>query len=338
MPKSARIARSVTRRIASVALGVALIAFAVAAPARAQSAYTPVAQSVSVDLSVLDRLGPAPQVPDGRFVLHIPKSPAAPETRVASRHSRTPVHHPVKAVAEIQHIGSVTIDYAALPAPVSENVARLVLRRPGTQVVAANQPASQTPAAPLTPPPAAPTKVVTLQPPAPQPAPMPTPPETPRPQVAALPPANIGRITPAAGPADEPLPQPLLGGTALASTRSPMAPVVNPAVAAPRSDSGAVRFSPGVAELQGDAAVVLDSVAQKLSTTPQERIQLIAYASGTSDQAIEARRMSLARAVAVRAYLIQRGVASTRIDVRALGNRVEDGGSADRVDLVTLGQ
>jgi outer membrane protein OmpA-like peptidoglycan-associated protein len=341
MPKWARIAQSAARRMTSVALGaLAVAAVAVAVqPARAQSAYVPLSHSVTIDLSVLDRLGPAPHVPDGRFVLRVPKSPA--EQRIASR--RHPAHpqRAAKTMAQVEHFGSVTIDYAALPAPVSEPEERIVLRRPGTQVThvaAADRPTVRAPAAPLKPLAAAPTGIVTLRVPAPQPAPMPTPRETPRPQVAALPPADFGRITPSAGSSDEPLPQPLLGGTALAATWSPAAPIVNPAVSAPRSDSGAVRFAPGVAELQGDAAVVLDSLAQKLRTSPQERIQLVAYASGSKDQAIEARRISLARAVAVRGYLIQRGVSSTQIDVRALGNRVKDGGSADRVDLVTLGR
>jgi hypothetical protein len=62
------------------------------------------------------------------------------------------------------------------------------------------------------------------------------------------------------------------------------------------------------------------------------RAQIIAYAAGTADSASQARRLSLSRALAVRAYLIERGVASTRLDVRALGHQT-DGGSPDRVDI-----
>ena len=43
--------------------------------------------------------------------------------------------------------------------------------------------------------------------------------------------------------------------------------------------------------------------------------------------------MSLSRALAVRAYLIDQGVRSTRMDVRALGSKVGDG-PADRVDVL----
>ena len=62
------------------------------------------------------------------------------------------------------------------------------------------------------------------------------------------------------------------------------------------------------------------------------RAQIIAYAAGTSDTASQARRLSLSRALAVRAYMIEKGIASTRLDVRALGYQVE-GGSPDRVDI-----
>ena len=66
------------------------------------------------------------------------------------------------------------------------------------------------------------------------------------------------------------------------------------------------------------------------------RLQLIAYASGTADQANQSRRISLQRALAVRSYLMEHGVANTRMDVRALGNRNEGEEPPDRVDIVLL--
>ncbi len=59
----------------------------------------------------------------------------------------------------------------------------------------------------------------------------------------------------------------------------------------------------------------------------------MAYAGGDNDNASQARRLSLSRALAVRSYLIEQGVRSTRIDVRALGNKT-DVEPADRVDLI----
>lgn len=76
----------------------------------------------------------------------------------------------------------------------------------------------------------------------------------------------------------------------------------------------------------------------KLKGNDALRVQLIAHAAGGDEDAIEARRLSLARAVAVRAYLIEGGVRSLRMDVRALGNRADGGGPSDRVDLVIVNQ
>jgi outer membrane protein OmpA-like peptidoglycan-associated protein len=60
---------------------------------------------------------------------------------------------------------------------------------------------------------------------------------------------------------------------------------------------------------------------------------LQAFADGTADTASQARRLSLSRALSIRSYLIEQGLVSTRMDVRALGNRFESG-PPDRVDVV----
>jgi outer membrane protein OmpA-like peptidoglycan-associated protein len=44
----------------------------------------------------------------------------------------------------------------------------------------------------------------------------------------------------------------------------------------------------------------------------------------------------LSRALVVRAYLIERGVSNLRLDVRALGNRSDNGVPPDRVDIVMI--
>lgn len=62
------------------------------------------------------------------------------------------------------------------------------------------------------------------------------------------------------------------------------------------------------------------------------RIAIIAYASGTTDQATAARRISLSRALSVRAYLIDQGVINLRINVQAEGiNNTH--GNPDRADI-----
>jgi len=98
-----------------------------------------------------------------------------------------------------------------------------------------------------------------------------------------------------------------------------------------------VNFSGSDTDLPDQAKPTLDRVIQSLQADPQLRIELVAYASGSADQASQARRISLSRALAVRAYLIEKGIDSQRFEVRALGNRVDNGGTAaDRVEILAL--
>lgn len=80
------------------------------------------------------------------------------------------------------------------------------------------------------------------------------------------------------------------------------------------------------------ANATLDPVAAEASADDNIRIQLRAYAGGEDISASKARRLSLSRALAVRSYLIEQGVRSTRIDVRALGDKVDDE-PINRVDI-----
>lgn len=91
-------------------------------------------------------------------------------------------------------------------------------------------------------------------------------------------------------------------------------------------------YEAGSAQLPAAGEVRLKALAELLTET-DDRIQLKAYGGGDATSA--ARRLSLSRALAVRSYLIEQGVRSTRIDVRALGI-AKDGGPADRVDVLLL--
>ena len=95
-------------------------------------------------------------------------------------------------------------------------------------------------------------------------------------------------------------------------------------------------FAANGTDMPDQAKATLDNVVSAMKTDEQIRIQLIAYASGLPDQANAARRTSLSRAVSVRAYLVEQGVKSVRIDVRAMGNRSDGGGPQDRVDIVPI--
>ena len=93
-----------------------------------------------------------------------------------------------------------------------------------------------------------------------------------------------------------------------------------------------IRFSGLESELDGAAEATLRQIAAQMGGTGR-RIQLDAFAGGTPNTVGVARRLSLSRALTVRAFLIEQGIQSTRIDVRALGVP-EDDGPAERVDVL----
>ena len=95
-----------------------------------------------------------------------------------------------------------------------------------------------------------------------------------------------------------------------------------------------IRFAAQSADLPEQSKTALGQLAQRLKDNETPRIQLIAYAEGTAETASQARRLSLQRALALRTYLIDQGVRGNRMDVRALGNKIEDDGPADRVDII----
>jgi outer membrane protein OmpA-like peptidoglycan-associated protein len=171
-------------------------------------------------------------------------------------------------------------------------------------------PAAKTAKAIPTPPPPAPTPApepkVTMQKAAP-----PVPPPAPRKQVV---------VTPEPAP-EKPQQQ--------ASLQPPTAPItpLEPGVLV------SVPFAAGSENLSDTGAGKLDTLATKMAQTGT-RLQLKAYASANGSSESAARRLSLSRALKVRSHLIRNGVASTRIDVRALG--VAQDGPPDRVDVLVL--
>jgi len=76
----------------------------------------------------------------------------------------------------------------------------------------------------------------------------------------------------------------------------------------------------------------LDEMAAWLRENPSVRIQIVGYASESATAGSPARRTSLFRTLAVRKYLVDNGVLSTRMDVRALGDETEEL-PLDRVEI-----
>lgn len=115
--------------------------------------------------------------------------------------------------------------------------------------------------------------------------------------------------------------------TKLASLPKKAPPAVRPGIMR-------VAFTGASTRLSSEARSQLKALADGIEGS-NARLQLKAYAGGTSDTPSSARRLSLSRALAVRSFLIESGVRSTRIDVRALG-RAADQGPPDRVDVIRL--
>lgn len=105
--------------------------------------------------------------------------------------------------------------------------------------------------------------------------------------------------------------------------------------AAVEAEAGArILFDKGSAELSASAQSELKALAEQLARNQDARVELIAYASGGDAEGTSyARRLSLSRAIAVRRFLIEQGVSSSRMDVRALGDQASEDMPADRVDV-----
>jgi len=93
-----------------------------------------------------------------------------------------------------------------------------------------------------------------------------------------------------------------------------------------------IPFAADQTKLPAAAKDGLVALADKMKGQDKARLQLMAYAGGESLSSSLARRMSLSRALAIRSFLIENGVRSTRIDVRALGNKTTEE-PVNRVDL-----
>ena len=96
-------------------------------------------------------------------------------------------------------------------------------------------------------------------------------------------------------------------------------------------DETQLTFNVSSATLSDRSARVLDGIAGRLAQS-DERLQIRAYARDADGRRSASRRLSLSRALAVRSYLIEKGIDSRRIDVRALGIP-EDDSFPERVDL-----
>lgn len=107
-------------------------------------------------------------------------------------------------------------------------------------------------------------------------------------------------------------------------------------------EDGAMRvtlpFQKNVTELDAGLKAALDrDIVLILEKNETWRAQIQSFATPVDDGLSSDRRAALSRALSVRAYLLEKGVASTRVDVRALGAKPEsDQGLPDRTDIYLL--
>ena len=98
-------------------------------------------------------------------------------------------------------------------------------------------------------------------------------------------------------------------------------------------------FTTGATEPTPETAASVSSVASNITNslrTGSDRVLLQAYGGTTGDKSSEARRICLKRALSVRQLLIDAGIPSDRIDVRAMGG-ASLGDPPDRVDMIVHG-
>lgn len=308
------------RPFASALCLAALLALTV--PASAQQVITDNSSiysnnpSVYIDLGVLDQIGqPATlqsllsgrQAIDSAYPqLSLPaqkiklRAPASAKPKVAKA---KPLAVPTTSLGDLESKISTVEPAAATPAPKTAVETVPAAPPPPPKIaesVTAPMPIAKAPEAPKPPaPPSLPTAPAIEAKPVPAPVP-PSAPEIKRPtEMAALPDATAPSL--------------MEGGETLMQ----------------------IVFGEGATRIPDNKLVDLKALAGKMSKDEEMRLQLLAYAEGTDANASKARRLSLSRALAVRSYLIDQGVRSTRIDVRALGNKAGSG-PAERVDVVML--
>lgn len=98
-----------------------------------------------------------------------------------------------------------------------------------------------------------------------------------------------------------------------------------------------IAFKDGETDLPMTALGGIDySVVSALKADTDARVQIIAWSGASDGKETTARRTSLSRALAVRSYLIGKGIDPTRMDVRAMGIQQDSKAAPDLVDVIMV--
>jgi len=208
------------------------------------------------------------------------------------------------------------------------------LTTPDTVVAAAPPPP------PPKPPKPAPTRTATAAPPPAPPTHVPTGGAA---DLSSLPEDSAARLAgfpSGPAPAKPPKPAPPKPPTRTASTTPPPANTTPPpAMDAGLSIQASVPFGVGASSPSNSDVNAVHALASSLKASLNagaNRVQLQAFGGPKGDKGSDARRLSLKRALVIRELLIEDGVPSEKIDVRAMGG-IDDNGAPDRVDVYLRG-
>ncbi len=95
-----------------------------------------------------------------------------------------------------------------------------------------------------------------------------------------------------------------------------------------------ITFGPGASDLNPATVAAIRDLAAKALASPAYTVAITAWAPGPADDPSTARRLSLDRALAARAVMIQAGLLSDRIRAVAEGTTGIGGVSPDRADII----
>ena len=140
--------------------------------------------------------------------------------------------------------------------------------------------------------------------------------------------------TPAA-PLEAAAPRPSLEIVAppLADVNAPSEPAEAAMPVVPVIDDLTLGFPGNSSDLNSESQRKLDAVIAQMKGMIEGRLQVRGYAAGEDGSQSSARRIALSRALAVRSYLMDKGIKPTRVDVKAAGSET-DRQPLDRVDLI----
>lgn len=161
----------------------------------------------------------------------------------------------------------------------------------------------------------------------------------PSPAPAQLEPKAVAASAPAV-PATPPAPPPARMTATIPAAPPAPAPALATATVAPEAGPRhlEVRFAAGATTLSPEAAQAVTALGKSVHRTPETSFEVDAHAPATGDDPSTARRLSLARALAIRAALIQAGVPAASVYMRALGAPPpSEAGEANRARITVMG-